>query len=191
MKVSSLILAIVFLLVSANVSAEEKSDCHSARRKGTASLNIWKRAKSRNIPRVNLRQTDCRSLAPPVNLKNRNSLPDTRLDSFVLNSGGLGEAIYGTDRNSEPPPYFGFVERSRIDHGIINRGLSTQHAEYRQMDIPPCFWTDWKEGCGWSFYSFGFSGSGDLNDKGVKYGGQGWFVPKTSDGSVDLNIVSP
>ncbi len=103
----------------------------------------------------------------------------------------MSEAIYGTDGNSEPPPYFGFSERSRIDHGVINRGLSTQHAEYRQIDVPPCFWTDWKEGCGWSFYSFGFSGSGDLNEKGVKYGGQGWYLPKTPEGSVDLNIVSP
>ncbi len=40
-------------------------------------------------------------------------------------------------------------------------------------------------------YSFGFTGSGELSDKGAQYGGNGWYLPKTSTGSVDLNIVSP
>lgn len=40
-------------------------------------------------------------------------------------------------------------------------------------------------------YSFGFTGSGELSNMGAQYGGKGWYLPKTSTGSVDLNIVSP
>jgi len=40
-------------------------------------------------------------------------------------------------------------------------------------------------------YSFGFNGSGSPSQMGAKYVGNGWYLPKTSTGSVDLNIVSP
>lgn len=40
-------------------------------------------------------------------------------------------------------------------------------------------------------FSFGFNGSGDPSQMGAKYVGNGWYLPKTSTGSVDLNIVSP
>ncbi|MBP7864046.1 hypothetical protein KA183_20340 [bacterium] len=40
-------------------------------------------------------------------------------------------------------------------------------------------------------FSFGFNGSGNVSQMGSKYVGNGWYLPKTSTGSVDLNIVSP
>lgn len=40
-------------------------------------------------------------------------------------------------------------------------------------------------------FNYGFNGSGDVSQMGAKYVGNGWYLPKTSTGSVDLNIVSP
>lgn len=40
-------------------------------------------------------------------------------------------------------------------------------------------------------FTYGFNGSGDPSQMGAKYVGNGWYLPKTSTGSVDLNIVSP
>ena len=79
--------------------------------------------------RIRLRQAGFGNLTPMVpGGGGRNGPPNTRLDSFVLNAGGLSEAIYGDEGSSGPPPYFGFSQVHRIGTGIYNRGLSTGHA---------------------------------------------------------------
>lgn len=40
-------------------------------------------------------------------------------------------------------------------------------------------------------FNYGFTGSGDVSQMGAKYVGNGWYLPKTSTGSLDINIVSP
>ncbi len=105
--------------------------------------------------RVRLRQAGFGGLAPAVpGGGGRNGLPNTRLDSFVLNSGGLGEAIYGDEGTAGPPPYFGFGMQHRIGTGITSRGLSTGHAS-----VMPSAW-------GWdgeANHSGGFSGGNGVN----------------------------
>lgn len=61
-------------------------------------------------------------------LKNmgRSTLPPTRLESFVRNSG-MNDAIYGDEGESGLPPYFGFGEGHRIERGINSPELSTGH----------------------------------------------------------------
>ena len=61
-------------------------------------------------------------------LKNmgRNTLPPTRLESFVRNSG-MNDAIYGDEGENGLPPYFGFSEGHRIERGINAPELTTGH----------------------------------------------------------------
>ncbi len=81
-----------------------------------------------------------------------NGLPNTKLDSFVLNSGGLSEAIYGDDASSGPPPYFGFGRAAQNQGGtpIYRGGLNTSryHENYYfyryDLKIEPSFWNDWR-----------------------------------------------
>jgi len=84
--------------------------------------------------RIRLRQAGFGNLTPQApGGGGRNGLPNTRLDSFVLNAGGLSEAIYGDEGSSGPPPYFGFGQQHRIQSGIYSQGLSTGHS-----GIMPC-----------------------------------------------------
>jgi hypothetical protein len=79
--------------------------------------------------RIRLRQAGFGNVAPQIpGGGGRNGLPNTRLDSFVLNSGGLSEAIYGDEGSSGPPPYFGMSFQHTIGAGIYQRGLSTGHS---------------------------------------------------------------
>lgn len=66
-------------------------------------------------------------------LKNmgRNTLPPTRLESFVRNSG-FNDAIYGDEGENGLPPYFGFGEGHRIERGINAPELTTGH----KIDAP-------------------------------------------------------
>lgn len=54
--------------------------------------------------------------------KSSSILPNTKLDSFVLNSGGLAQAIYGDEDHSGPPPVFGFGRNTGSVRGIIYSG---------------------------------------------------------------------
>ncbi|MDX2106291.1 MAG: hypothetical protein SFY67_07805 [Candidatus Melainabacteria bacterium] len=81
----------------------------------------------------------------------RNGLPNIRLDSFVLNSGGLSKVIYGNEGTSGPPPYFGFSQAAQNQSGIplYKNGLNTApfHENYfnrYDLRIGPSFWSDWK-----------------------------------------------
>lgn len=71
-------------------------------------------------------------------------MPNTRLDSFILNSGGLSEAIYGDEGSSGPPPYLGFGKQNRTESGIYIRGLNTENSRQYIYDAKPSFWCDWK-----------------------------------------------
>lgn len=123
--------------------------------KQTANLTRNETRATTNKQRVRLRQAGFGGLAPAVpGGGGRNGLPNTRLDSFVLNSGGMGEAIYGDEGTSGPPPYFGFGYGHRIGTGIYSRGLSTGHAS-----TMPSAW-------GWDGehnHSGGFSGGNGVN----------------------------
>jgi hypothetical protein len=71
---------------------------------------------------------------PRVNMMvSRNSLPPTRLDSFVASAGGNAEAIYGDEGTYYIPPYKGFSYEHRINAGIVGQsdaGLTTGHSSY-------------------------------------------------------------
>ena len=56
-------------------------------------------------------------------------LPQTRLDSFVAQAGGMAEMIYGDEGVMDIPPLFGFTEMSRINTGINSGGLTTGHQD--------------------------------------------------------------
>lgn len=56
----------------------------------------------------------------------KHTLPPTRLEGFVRNSG-LNDAIYGGD-DIALPKYFGFTEEHRIGAGIHAPDLTTHHA---------------------------------------------------------------
>lgn len=58
------------------------------------------------------------------------SLPPTRLDSFVLESKGHADAIYGNEGQDGPPPYLNFDKTHRINTGITDdrdKGITTNH----------------------------------------------------------------
>lgn len=55
------------------------------------------------------------------------ALPPTRLDSFVRNSGGMAELIYGDEGTTTIPPFFGFSEAHRLERGMYSPGLTTGH----------------------------------------------------------------
>ena len=54
-------------------------------------------------------------------------LPQTSLDSFVVNAGGNADAIYGDEGTDDIPPFFGFDSSHTINAGI-NSNLTTGHA---------------------------------------------------------------
>lgn len=62
--------------------------------------------------------------------RGRNGLPNTTLDSFVLNAQGSKEQIYGDEGADGIPPYFEFTKAHRINTGIQGtraQGLTTGH----------------------------------------------------------------
>lgn len=54
-------------------------------------------------------------------------LPPTRLDSFVRNSAGAADLIYGDEGSVGIPPFFGFDQSHRIEFGVHSGGLTTGH----------------------------------------------------------------
>jgi len=55
-------------------------------------------------------------------------LPETRLDSLVVDSG-YSDLIYGDEGTDGPPPYYGFDDSHYIYHGMsVDTGLTTGHA---------------------------------------------------------------
>jgi hypothetical protein len=60
-----------------------------------------------------------------------NGLPQTSLDSFVYEAGGMAELIYGDEGVDTIPPYFEFDQTHRINVGITGaraQGLTTGHS---------------------------------------------------------------
>jgi hypothetical protein len=60
-------------------------------------------------------------------------LPQTRLDSFVLEAQGHAPHIYGDEGVDGPPPYMGFNKPHRINTGIMDerdKGLTTGHGSW-------------------------------------------------------------
>jgi hypothetical protein len=57
------------------------------------------------------------------------ALPQTTLDSFVNQAGGLAYFIYGDEGIFTMPPLFGFTELNRINTGISSGGLTTGHTD--------------------------------------------------------------
>lgn len=54
-------------------------------------------------------------------------LPPTSMESFVRNSAGSADLIYGDEGTDGPPPFEGFDESHRINSGIYTPGLTTGH----------------------------------------------------------------
>lgn len=73
----------------------------------------------------------CVSLAGPVMAQGMsNGLPATSQDSFVYESSGLADMIYGDEGTDDIPPLMGFTVLSRINTGIFGQrdaGLTTGH----------------------------------------------------------------
>jgi hypothetical protein len=90
---------------------------------------------SQRLPGV--RPTGLGGLAQINGPRGRNGLPQTSLDSFVLNAGGAAEQIYGDEGTDGPPPYDEFTAGHRIQAGIQGNaaGLTTGHGSYL-----PCAW---------------------------------------------------
>jgi|AGTN01.2.fsa_nt_gi hypothetical protein len=77
-----------------------------------------------------LQQTTTAILSPISGPVGRNGLPMTSTDSFVLNSAGEGELIYGGEGADGIPPYNEFTAEHRIERGIQGaraEGLTTLH----------------------------------------------------------------
>lgn len=54
-------------------------------------------------------------------------LPPTSMESFVRNSAGAADLIYGDEGTDGPPPFEGFDQSHRINSGIYTPGLTTGH----------------------------------------------------------------
>lgn len=97
------------------------------------STNNFRRANSffsgnQRLPGV--RRAGLGGLAEIHGQTGRNGLPNTTLDSFVLNAGGSAEHIYGDEGADGIPPYFEFTKAHRINTGITGQrdtGLTTGH----------------------------------------------------------------
>ena len=80
---------------------------------------VTSNATSKQIPRY---------LAPAgLGSLTNQGLPKTNLDSFVAQAGGQAELIYGDEGTDGPPPYDNFTEEHRIERGIHDGGLTTNH----------------------------------------------------------------
>jgi len=89
----------------------------------------------------------------------RNGLPETTLDSFVLQAKGDADAIYGDEGTVGLPPFGepGFTREHRIERGITGErsiGLTTGHGS-----VLPAAWggDEFVKGS-----EFSLSGTGDL-----------------------------
>lgn len=153
MKAFSILLSIAFISLLLPATATEQSESHKLHSKKSvrpsqknAIKNHSKKVASiKAKQRKRIQQAGFDKLEPANFQANRkNGLPNTRLDSFVLNSGSLSEAIYGDEGSSGPPPYFGFGPQHRIQSGIYIRGLSTENSRQYIYDAAPSLWSDWR-----------------------------------------------
>ncbi|MBX9668631.1 MAG: hypothetical protein K2X93_13480 [Candidatus Obscuribacterales bacterium] len=90
----------------------------------------------------------------------RNGLPDTRMDSFVNQAGGMKNQIYGDEGSNGKPPFEGFDASHRIERGINGgrrQGLTTGHGSRM-----PAAWggDEFCKGTEWS--NSGSSGGGTV-----------------------------
>lgn len=77
-----------------------------------------------------LQQTTTAILSPISGPTGRNGLPMTSTDSFVLNSAGEAESIFGNEGRDGLSPYSEFTPDHRIERGITGEraeGLTTFH----------------------------------------------------------------
>ncbi len=132
MKDFSILLSIAFISLSLPAEAKEISESHKLHSKKSV------HPMQKNAPKKHTKEV------ASIKAKQRNGLPNTRLDSFILNSGGLSEAIYGDEGSSGPPPYLGFGKQNRTESGIYIRGLNTENSRQYIYDAKPSFWSDWK-----------------------------------------------
>lgn len=116
-----------------------------------------------------LQQTTTAILSPISGPVGRNGLPMTSTDSFVLNSGGEGELIYGGEGADGVPPYNEFTPAHRIERGITGtraEGLTTFHGSL----LPSASGNDeFIGGTEWlqAGRSGGFAGGGLTNGGGI------------------------
>lgn len=61
--------------------------------------------------------------------QNRESLPETRLESFVFRAGGSAALIYDDEGLYGRPPLSGFTRANTIDSGIHSVNLTTGHRD--------------------------------------------------------------
>ncbi len=130
-------------------------------RKSKQTANLTRTdAQKTETQRVYLPQAGFGVLSPAVpGGGGRNNLPDTRLDSFVLNSGGRGELVFGGEGDSGPPPFSGYGMEHRIGPGL-NPGLSTGHGSLMPSS------QGWE---GEANYSGGFTGGRAVDSGPIQY----------------------
>lgn len=76
---------------------------------------------------MNLPVTEFATLDKTAPGKKPGQLPETKLDSFVRQAGGMAELIYGDEGVFDIPPFFGFDTSHRINTGIHSGNLTTGH----------------------------------------------------------------
>jgi len=134
-------LAIFGMTASLATPAHAQAVMQSQARTGTfgnasRATNNYRRADSvftKTQRLASVRMTGLGGLAQINGPTGRNGLPQTSLDSFVLNAGGAAEMIYGDEGSSGPPPYNEFTKGHRIQTGIQGAraaGLTTGHGSY-------------------------------------------------------------
>ena len=144
----ALALLVLFALLSSPLSVEAKI-CKSKNKLSHKPLKKTSKSKGTRCPVTGIQGNSL------------NGLPNTKLDNFVLNSGGLNEAIYGDEGSSGPPPYFGFGQAAQNQGGtpIYRGGLNTgrYHENYYlnryDLRIGPSFWNDWRPLTGDFYYT--------------------------------------
>lgn len=153
MKVFSILLSITLVSLSLPATATKQNESHKIHSKKSSRPTKKNAIKSHSKEvasikpkqRKRLHQAGFGKLEPKnYQANDRNGLPNLKLDSFVLNSGGLSEAIYGDEGSSGPPPFFGFGQQHRIQSGVYIRGLSTENPRQYIYDAAPSFWSDWR-----------------------------------------------
>lgn len=123
--------------------------------------------RNQSLPRV--RATGLGGLATIHGPTGRNGLPQTSLDSFVLNAGGSAEQIYG-DEGTDLPPFFGFSAGHRIERGIQGSraaGLTTGHGS----TLPAAWGGD------------EFCKGSEFSRSGSSGGGSTWATPAQTGGN--------
>ncbi len=141
---------------------------------------------NQRLPRVP--QAGLGGLAPIFGGGGRNGLPNTSMDSFVLNAGGSADQIYGDEGTDGPPPFSEFTTEHRINTGIQGQraaGLTTGHGS-----MMPDAWggDEFCKGPEWSMSGSG-SNSGPVWARPGMYAGNGMRNLAPTQGGVNLNAA--